>query len=42
MPFFQIAYQYLIKEKIALDIFIPTLPHLEKKLKNILNIGNLE
>ncbi len=33
MPFFQIAYQYLIKEKIALDIFIPTLPHLEKKIK---------
>ncbi len=34
LPYFDLAYKYLLKNSSNVSIFIPTLPHLESKIKN--------
>ena len=33
-PYFDLAYQYLLKNSPNITIFIPTLPHLKKYVEN--------
>ena len=36
-PYFELAYEYLLKNSSKVNIFIPTLPHLEQKIKALVD-----
>ena len=36
-PYFELAYEYLLKNSSKVTIFIPTLPHLEQKIKTLVD-----
>lgn len=37
LPYFNLAYEYILNNKLKYQIFIPTLPHLKEKIKKYVN-----